>query len=73
MRLLFTDLKGLGVDDPSSALRSVTGYDLAAWNRRWQKQPARIVDGQAPPRRRPHRLAASTRVTSPGARGSATC
>jgi hypothetical protein len=37
LRLLFADLKGLGVDDPGSALRSVTGYDLTAWNRRWQK------------------------------------
>lgn len=37
LRLLFADLKGLGVDDPGSALRSVTGYDLSAWNRRWQK------------------------------------
>lgn len=37
LRLLFADLKGLGVDDPASALRSVSGYDLSAWNRRWQK------------------------------------
>jgi hypothetical protein len=37
LRLLFTDLKGLPVDDPNSALRSVTGYDLPAWNLRWQK------------------------------------
>lgn len=37
LRLLFLDLKGLSVDDPSSALRSVTGYDLSAWNLRWQK------------------------------------
>ncbi len=37
LRLLFADLKGLGADDPSSALRSVSGYDLAQWNRRWQK------------------------------------
>jgi hypothetical protein len=36
LRLLFADLKGLGLDDPGSALRSVTGYDLQAWNRRWQ-------------------------------------
>jgi hypothetical protein len=36
LRLLFADLKGLGQDDPSSALRSVTGYDLTQWNRRWQ-------------------------------------
>jgi hypothetical protein len=37
LRLLFTDLKGLATDDPSSALRSVTGYDLEQWNRLWQK------------------------------------
>jgi hypothetical protein len=37
LRLLFADLKGLGQDDPSSALRSVTGYDLAQWNQRWQR------------------------------------
>jgi hypothetical protein len=36
LRLLFADLKGLGQDDPGSALRSVTGYDLEQWNRRWQ-------------------------------------
>ncbi|HYQ16391.1 MAG TPA: hypothetical protein VEQ58_11560, partial [Polyangiaceae bacterium] len=35
LRLLFADLKGLSLDDPSSALRSVSGYDLSAWNRRW--------------------------------------
>jgi hypothetical protein len=37
LRLLFTDLKGLAADDPNSALRSVSGYDLAQWNLRWQK------------------------------------
>ncbi len=37
LRLLFADLKGLGQDDPSSALRSVTGYDLEQWNLRWQR------------------------------------
>lgn len=37
LRLLFTDLKGLSLDDPNSALRSVTGYDLETWNRRWQR------------------------------------
>jgi hypothetical protein len=36
LRLLFADLKGLSSDDPSVALRSVSGYDLSAWNRRWQ-------------------------------------
>jgi hypothetical protein len=37
LRLLFVDLKGLPTDDVSSALRSVTGYDLPTWNLRWQK------------------------------------
>jgi hypothetical protein len=37
LRLLFADLKGLAADEPSSALRSVSGYDLEQWNRRWQK------------------------------------
>jgi hypothetical protein len=37
LRLLFADLKGLPVEDANSALRSVTGYDLPAWNLRWQK------------------------------------
>lgn len=44
LRLFFTDLKGLGLEDPNSALRSVSGYDLSAWNRRWQKQ---LLDSQA--------------------------
>jgi hypothetical protein len=43
LRLLFSDLKGLAVDDPSSALRSVTGYDLSEWNRLWQKS---LLDSQ---------------------------
>jgi hypothetical protein len=37
LRLLFADLKGMPVEDASSALRSGTGYDLPAWNLRWQK------------------------------------
>ena len=37
LRLLFTDLKGLAIDDPNAALRSVSGYDLSAWNARWQR------------------------------------
>jgi hypothetical protein len=36
LRLLFADLKGLGSDDENEALRGATGYDLRAWNRRWQ-------------------------------------
>lgn len=48
LRLLFADLKGLGVDDPASALRSVTGYDLPAWNRRWQKHLLDSKSGAEP-------------------------
>ncbi|HKY37298.1 MAG TPA: hypothetical protein VJN18_15245 [Polyangiaceae bacterium] len=48
LRLLFADLKGLAADDPSSALRSVTGYDLGQWNLRWQKSlldaPSDVVE-----------------------------
>jgi hypothetical protein len=36
LHLLLTDLKGLGSDDASASLRSVTGYDLAHWIARWQ-------------------------------------
>jgi hypothetical protein len=49
LRLLFADLKGLALDDPSSALRSVSGYDLSAWNRRWQKHLLESSAGVAPP------------------------
>jgi hypothetical protein len=49
LRLLFSDLKGLAVDDPSSALRSVTGYDLSQWNRRWQKSLLDSSLGQGAP------------------------
>jgi hypothetical protein len=47
LRLLFADLKGIEQDDPSAALRSVTGYDLSAWNRRWQKHLLESSHGQA--------------------------
>jgi hypothetical protein len=57
LRLLFLDLKGLSVDDPNSALRSVTGYDLPSWNRRWQQSLLQssfglvmAAPGAAPPR-----------------------
>jgi hypothetical protein len=57
LRLLFADLKGLAQDDPSSALRSVSGYDLSAWNLRWQKYllespfgQGAVALGSAPPR-----------------------
>lgn len=36
LHLLLTDLKGLGNDDASASLRSVTGYDLPQWILRWQ-------------------------------------
>lgn len=48
LRLLFLDLKGLRSDDPNEALRSVTGYDLSAWNRRWQTSLLASAFGQAP-------------------------
>ncbi len=52
LRLLFADLKGLRSDDASEALRSVTGYDLSAWNRRWQASLLASAFGQiAEPRR----------------------
>lgn len=37
LHLLLQDLKGLGPDASDKAMSSVTGYDLAAWIRRWQK------------------------------------
>jgi hypothetical protein len=37
LRLLFADLKGLGVENASVALASVSGYDLDAWVLRWQE------------------------------------
>ena len=48
LRLLFADLKGLPVDDADSALRSVSGYDLSAWNRRWQKSLVTSSHGLGP-------------------------
>jgi hypothetical protein len=35
MMLLFADLKGLGSDAASTALKSVSGYDLSEWVDRW--------------------------------------
>src|SRR4051812_40095479 len=49
LTLLFNDLKGLGLDDPNSALRSVSGYDLGAWNRRWQQHLLESSFGLGPP------------------------
>jgi hypothetical protein len=37
LRLLFLDLRGNGAAGADAALLSVTGYDLAAWNARWQR------------------------------------
>ncbi len=52
LALLLIDLKGLGDEDASAAMRSVTGYDLATWNRRWQKYlrdlPALPPDAKVP-------------------------
>jgi hypothetical protein len=36
LRLLFADIKGTASDSADPALRSVSGYDLSAWGRRWQ-------------------------------------
>jgi hypothetical protein len=37
LRLLFSDLKGLASEQGAeAAMRSVTGYDVAVWMRRWQ-------------------------------------
>jgi hypothetical protein len=38
LRLLLTDLKGLGLESADAALRSVTGYDLTVWKERWKRQ-----------------------------------
>lgn len=37
-RLLLADLKGLADRDPNRALTGVTGYDLDAWETRWNEQ-----------------------------------
>jgi tetratricopeptide (TPR) repeat protein len=37
LRLLFADLKALGVSRAEEALVSVSGYDLPGWNTRWQE------------------------------------
>lgn len=51
LRLLFTDLKGLGADNASAALASVSGYDLDAWVLRWHehllKHPANDPEAQS--------------------------
>jgi hypothetical protein len=49
LRLFFADLKGLSLDDPSAALRSVTGYELGVWNRRWQEHLLKSSWGLTPP------------------------
>jgi tetratricopeptide (TPR) repeat protein len=45
LRLLFADIKGTRADAADPALRSVSGYDLSGWGRRWQaairEMPAR--------------------------------
>ncbi|HEY4106394.1 MAG TPA: hypothetical protein VGM44_20985 [Polyangiaceae bacterium] len=37
LRLLFNDLRGNGAEGADAALLSVTGYNLAEWNARWQR------------------------------------
>ena len=38
LRLLFSDLKGLSMEQgPEAAMRSVTGYGVAVWIERWKK------------------------------------
>ena len=37
LRLLFADLRGNGGEGADAALLSVTGYNLAEWNARWQR------------------------------------
>jgi len=37
LELLLGDLRGNGAAGADAALRSVTGYELGDWNRRWQK------------------------------------
>ncbi len=40
LRLLLADLRGVGTKDSDVALRSVSGYDLSAWNGMWQRHLA---------------------------------
>jgi hypothetical protein len=50
LRLLFADLRGNGAAGPDGALLSVTGYDLAEWNARWQRflrEPVKPAVGEA--------------------------
>jgi hypothetical protein len=42
LRLLFLDLKGLGVSNASAALASVSGYDLDAWVLRWHEHLTKL-------------------------------
>ena len=52
LRLLFADLRGNGGAGPDQALLSVTGYDLAAWNARWQRflrEPVKSAAAEAAP------------------------
>ncbi len=44
LALLLRDLKGLRADDPSAAMRSVTGYDLPVWIARFQKYLRELPD-----------------------------
>lgn len=44
LRLLFADLRGLDAEDPTPALRSVSGYDLEAWRLRWEQHLRTSLD-----------------------------
>jgi hypothetical protein len=60
LRLLLSDLKGLGSEAADPALRSVTGYDMSVWIRRWKQH---LVASEPAPKPReaklPPRLAKS--------------
>ncbi len=40
LRLLLADLRGVGTTDADVAMRSVSGFELAAWNAMWQQHLA---------------------------------
>jgi hypothetical protein len=56
LELLLVDLKGIGSRDADDAMRSTTGYDLAAWIARWQVD---LLQGAEP---EPEREPASVQV-----------
>jgi hypothetical protein len=64
LHLLLTDLKGLGSDDASASLRSVTGYDLAQWIARWQTR-LRTLPAPAPSEEPEREISAQQRSELP--------